>query len=84
VKSQGGILVGGDFCKEIQPEPLDFLIRITLAAKGKQRFSFCLTASEIKFREAMRLPFSKGIEHWGIVRRQWGKAPFPSESAMHF
>ena len=28
----------------------------------------CLTASEIKFREAMRLPFSKGNEHWGVNR----------------
>lgn len=23
----------------------------------------------------MRLPFSKGNEHWGTVRRQWGEAP---------
>jgi hypothetical protein len=47
-----------------------------LPPEGKQRFSFCLTASETKFRQAMRLPFSKGNEHWGGVRRRRGKAPF--------
>ena len=29
----------------------------------------------VKFGEAVRLPFSKGDEHWGTVRRRWGKAP---------
>lgn len=46
-------------------------------AEGKQRFSSCPTASEIKFREAVRPPFSKGDEYWGAVRRRRGKAPYP-------
>ena len=29
----------------------------------------------LKFRQAVRLPFSKGIEHWGAARRLPGQSP---------
>jgi len=34
-------------------------------------------APQVKFRVGVRLPFSKGKEDWGAVRRRRGKAPFP-------
>jgi len=47
-KGQGGIPAGGDFHKEIQPEPLELFSRKnTRAAEGKEKtFPSCLTASD--------------------------------------
>ncbi|NLX94230.1 MAG: hypothetical protein GXZ02_10375 [Clostridiales bacterium] len=42
-----------------------------LLPKGRVKI-FC---EKQKFREAVRLPFSKGIEHWGNVRRHLGQSP---------
>ena len=47
-KGQGGIPAGGDFRKEIQPEPLELYSRKTLAQQeGKENaFLSCPTASD--------------------------------------
>ena len=47
-KGQVGIPAGGDFHKEIQPEPLELYSRKTLAQQeGKENaFPSCLTASD--------------------------------------
>jgi hypothetical protein len=76
-KCQWGIPAGGDCRKTIQPEPIDFCSRITLDSRGMAA-PFLLPNGECaKFRLAVRPPFSKGDEHWGAVRRQRGKAPYP-------
>jgi hypothetical protein len=76
-KSQWGIPAGGDCRKTIQPEPIDFCSRKTLDSGGMAA-PFLLPNGECaRFRLAVRPPFSKGDEHWGAVRRQRGKAPFP-------
>ena len=74
-KSQWGIPVGGDCRKTIQPGPIDFCSRKTLDSGGMAA-PFILPNGECaKFRLAVRPPFSKGDEHWGMFRRTWGKAP---------
>ena len=64
----------------------------TLPSQRGKLFAFpsCHTASvgvwgnapQVKFRVGVRLPFSKGKEDWGAVRRRRGKAPTPSESPV--
>ena len=68
-KVTGGRLAGGDFHRKYNPNPLAFSHGKHLPPEEGQRHSSCLTASEIKFRLAVWLPFSKGDEHWGINRR---------------
>lgn len=79
---------GGDFRRKYYPS-LDGTERYTALAEGKAN-SFPLlphgecgvwgNAPQVKFRVGVRLPFSKGKEDWGAVRRRRGKAPIPSES----
>jgi len=45
---------------------------------GVQNTVTIVTTDTAKFREAMRLPFSKGNEHWGNIRRYLGQRPKPS------
>lgn len=74
-KSRGGILAGGDCHKAIQPEPLDAAPRTTLASGGMAT-PFLLPNGEcIKFRLAVRPPFSKGDEHWGSHPQMAGQSP---------
>lgn len=81
-KSQWGIPAGGDLRQQIQPEPVGFCSRTTLASGG-MAVPFLLPNGEwIKFRLAVRPPFSKGDEHWGAVRRRRGKAPAPPRRAQ--
>ena len=86
-KCQWGIPAGGDCRKAIQPEPIDVFSRITLDSGGMATPFLLPNGEWIKFRLAVRPPFSKGDEHWGMFRRTWGKAPAsaswpsPSESA---
>ena len=78
-KSQWGIPAGGDLRQQIQPEPIDFSSRITLG-NGGMAAPFLLPNGECaKFRLAVRPPFSKGDEHWGMFCRTWGKAPHGSQ-----
>ena len=58
------------------PNPLIFSHGKHLPIEERQHLSSCLTASVIKFREAVRPPFSKGDEHWGAIRRWRGEAPY--------
>jgi len=87
-KSQWGIPAGGDCRKTIQPEPIDFFSRKTLAERGRAA-PFLLPNGECaKFRLAVRPPFSKGDEHWGCSAEHGAKPhtaasrATPSESAM--
>lgn len=71
-----GVYLRVEICvSKYNPNPLTPRHGQHLPAEVWQRHSSCLTASEIKFREAVRPPFSKGDEHWGAVRRRRGKAP---------
>lgn len=88
-RSQG--FKGGDFSSEKYYPSLDGVERHTALAEGKAK-SFPLlphgecgvwgNAPQVKFRVGVRLPFSKGKEDWGAVRRRRGKAPIPSESPV--
>ena len=88
-RSQG--FKGGDFSSEKYYPSLDGVERHTALAEGKAN-SFPLlphgecgvwgNAPQVKFRVGVRLPFSKGKEDWGAVRRRRGKAPTPSESPV--
>lgn len=88
-RSQG--FKGGDFSSEKYYPSLDGVERHTALAEGKAN-SFPLlphgecgvwgNAPQVKFRVGVRLPFSKGKEDWGAVRRRRGKAPIPSESPV--
>ena len=71
ISGTNGLLgaAGGDFHRKYNPNPLAFSHGKHLPPEEGQRHSSCLTASEIKFRLAVWLPFSKGDEHWGINRR---------------
>lgn len=78
------------FVRKYYP-PLDGTERHTVLAEGK---AVCFpllphgecgvwgNAPQVKFRVGVRLPFSKGKEDWGAVRRRRGKAPIPSESPV--
>ncbi len=61
--------------RQYNPNPLTPRHGQHLPVEERPCLSSCLTASEIKFREAVRPPFSKGDEYWGGVRRRRGKAP---------
>ena len=74
---------GGDFRRKYYPS-LDGTERHTALAEGKATRLSLLphgecgvwgNAPRVKFRDGVRLPFSKGKEDWGAVRRRRGNAP---------
>ena len=87
-KSQWGISAGGDFREEIQPEPIDFFARKTLAERGRATPFLLPNGEYAKFRLAVRPPFSKGDEYWGCSAEHGAKPhtacsrATPSESAI--
>ena len=59
---------GGDFrpWEKILPD-LDGATRCTLSPTGAGHFLPLCQAASAKFRDGVRLPFSKGIEDWGYA-----------------
>ena len=79
------------FARKYYPS-LDGTERHTALAEGKATRLSLLPhgecgsgrSPELKFRVGVRLPFSKGKEDWGAVRRRRGNAPYPPRRAPCF
>lgn len=83
VKSQGGRLAGGDFRKKIQPEPLYFLPRTTLANREKSN-AFSPAQRRVKSLGGVQGDLFKGQPCRGVVRRQRGSAHPPRRAQGAF
>lgn len=74
-KGQGGIPAGGDFRKEIQPEPLELFSRKTLAQRRGERLLSPPVQRRVKFRRGAGSPFQRALPAGELSADSRGSTP---------